>query len=76
MNTRFVVHASTVLALAAVACGSSSESIIPDLPYALNGLIGGSTGNFLSPDVMVERRVPLRTESGTSCPRRASNPGL
>lgn len=29
MNTRFVVHASTVLALAAVACGSSSESEDP-----------------------------------------------
>jgi hypothetical protein len=57
-------------------CGSISEIHWPDLPYCLNGLMAGRMGYFFCVAVMVESRVPARTDSGSSSNRRFTSPGL
>ena len=48
----------------------------PALAVRANGLMAGRIGKLAWPDVIVDSRVPSRTEAGSSCRRRAARPGL
>src|SRR5450432_575011 len=48
----------------------------PLLPHFLNGLIAGTAGHFLYPDVIVDSLVVPRTLSGKSCRRYFSRVGF
>ncbi len=63
---RMMQMSSTMLAV----CGKSSLSDAPLWPCRANLKIDGATGKLFWPEVIVVIRWPIRTESGSSIPRR------
>ena len=53
--------------------GKSSLSWAPLWPWRANLKMDGATGKLFWPEVIVVMRWPMRTESGSSIPRRAQN---
>ena len=66
---RMMQMSSTIPAV----CGKSSLSHAPLWPCCANLKIDGATGKLFWPEVIVVIRWPIRTESGSSIPRRAGD---
>ena len=66
---RMMQMSSTISAV----CGKSSLSQAPLWPCRANLKIDGATGKLFCPEVIVVIRWPIRTESGSSIPRRLSD---
>jgi hypothetical protein len=57
-------------------CGSSSLNQTPDFPCRANLKQDGATGKLACVAVIPVSRWPIRTESGSSAPRKRSSAGL
>jgi hypothetical protein len=57
-------------------CGRSSLISVPDSPHGLKPYFDAITGKLFWPLVIPVSRWPLRIESGSSLPCRATSPGF